>query len=195
MENLLLAIGGGAAGILVAWAAIEFFNTVPKPTDIPVDLTSRLDGRVLLFTLVIAVVSTFLFGLTPALQNTRLDLIAALKERDGTPSRTNKLWGRNLIVAGQVALSLVLLIVSGVLVAGFQSQVDRGPGYRTDHLQLMSFDPSLLHYTDAQRDLFYKKLLDQVRQAPDVKTGTLTSSIPMSPEWRQHKRRRGSWLF
>jgi predicted permease len=180
IENLLLAIGGGGAGLVVAFGAVKFFNTIPIPTDIPVDLSVRLDERVLLFTLVIAIMSTFLFGLTPALRGTGLDLMQALKEREGTASRKGRMWGRNLIVAGQVALSLVVLIISGVLLDGFRAQLNHGPGFRIDRLQLMSFDPGLVHYTDSQRELFYKQLLDKTRRAPDVKSATLTSSIPMS---------------
>jgi predicted permease len=180
LENLLLALAGGAAGLLIAMGAVAFFNTLPIPTDIPVDLSIHLDRRALLFTLAAAVCSTFLFGLTPALGATRVDLIHALKERDGTASRGSRLWGRNLLVSGQIALSLVLLIVSAVLVEGFRAQLNQGPGFRIDRLQLMSFDPNLLHYSEAQRELFYKRLLDLTRQAPEVESATLTSSIPMA---------------
>jgi predicted permease len=150
------------------------------PTDIPIDLDIRLDERALLFTLAVAVLSTFLFGLTPALRSSRLDLIQALKERDATASRSSRLWGRNLLVCGQVALALVLLIVSGVMLRGFQAQLTQGPGFRTNGLQLMRFDPTLVHYTDAQRNLFYKQLLERTRMAPGVDSAALTSSIPMS---------------
>ncbi len=180
LENLLLSLAGGAAGLVVAIGAVDFFNSLPIPTDIPVDLTFHLDQRALLFTLAVAVFSTFLFGLTPALGATKVDLIQGLKERDGTASRASRLWGRNLIVSGQVALSLVLLIVSAVLLEGFRGQLNQGPGFRIDRLQLMSFDPGLVHYTDSQRDLFYKRLLQMTRQAPDVESATLTSSVPMA---------------
>lgn len=180
-ENLLLALGGGLAGLAVAVGAVKFFNSLPLPTEVPVDLTFRLDERALWFTFAVAVASTFLFGLTPALQGTRLDIVRALKEREGTGSKGSRLWGRNIIVSGQVCISMVLLIVSGILVAGFQSQLDQGPGFRTGQLQLMSFDPSLLHYTEAQRDLFYKRLVDQTRQASEVKSAALASAIPLAP--------------
>jgi ABC-type lipoprotein release transport system permease subunit len=180
LENLLLSLAGGVVGLFVATGAIGFFNSLPIPTDIPLDLTFHLDERALLFTLAVAVFSTFLFGLTPALGATKVDLIQGLKERDGTASRGSRMWGRNLIVSGQVALSLVLLIVSAILVNGFHRQLDQGPGFRIDPLQLMSFDPGLAHYTDSQRDLFYKRLLDTTRQVPGVESATLTSSVPMT---------------
>ena len=198
IENLLLAIGGGAAGLVITFAAVQFFNTLPLPTDIPVNLNFRLDDRALLFTLAIAIASTFLFGLVPAFRSTRPDLMQALKEKDGTGARVGRLWGRNTIVVGQVALSLVLLIISGIMLAGFRAQLNHGPGFRTDHLQLIRFDPGLVHYTDSQRDLFYKQLLDKTRLAPGVSSAALASVIPMSmdgvgmigvvPEGRQLKR-------
>jgi predicted permease len=180
LENLLLSLAGGAAGLIVAVGAIGFFNSLPLPTDIPLNLTFQLDERALVYTFAVAVTSTFLFGLTPALGTTKVDLMQGLKERDATASKGSRLWGRNLIVSGQVALSLLLLIVSAVLLEGFRGQLEQGPGFRIDHLQLMSFDPGLAHYTDSQRDLFYKRLLDATKQAPGVASATLTSSVPMA---------------
>jgi predicted permease len=198
IENLLLAAGGAAVGLAVASAAIGFFDTLSVPTDVPLDLTARLDQRVFVFTLLVALVSTFIFGLVPALRTTRLDLIGALKERDGTASRSSRLWGRNLLVAGQVALSLVLLIVSGILLQGFRTELNQGPGFRTGHLQLMNFNPGLVHYTDRQRDAFYKHLLEGAERAPGVQSATLAATIPMMgndiqstsvvPEGRQLRR-------
>jgi len=181
LENLLLAVAGGLTGLLVATGAIAFFNSIPIPTDVPLDINFHLDQRALLFTFAAAVFSTFLFGFTPALGTTRVDLIQGLKEREGTGSRGNRLWGRNVIVGGQVALSLVLLLISAILVDGFRGQLQQGPGYRVDHLQLMSFDPGLLHYTDSQREVFYKQLQEKLQSAPEVASIALSSATPMSP--------------
>lgn len=180
VENVLLAAAGGLGGLLVAYGAAQFFNTLPIPTDVPINLRVALNERAFVYTLIVAVLSTLFFGLAPAVRSTRLDLIASLKERDATASRTGRLWGRNLIVGGPVALSLMLLLISGVLLQGFRAQLQQGPGFRVDHLQLMSFDPGLVHYNDVQRDAFYKELLTRTLQAPDVKSAALTSSIPMS---------------
>ena len=180
LENLILSLAGGLAGLLVAMGAIEFFKTIPIPTEIPLDITFQLNERVLFFTLTAAVLSTFVFGLPPAFGTTRVDLMQSLKERDSTGSRSSKLWGRNVIVGGQVALSLVLLLVCAILVQGFRGQLEQGPGYRTDHLQLMSFDPNLVHYSESQREIFYRQLLEKTQAAPEVVSATLSSSIPMS---------------
>jgi predicted permease len=133
----------------------------------------------LLFTLVVSLLSTLLFGLTPALQATRPNLVTSLKAADADSSGRRRLWGRNLIVVGQVALSLVLLIISAVLVRGFQDELAQGPGYRTDKLFLTSFDTQLVHYSEDQTNHFYKALLDRTRLAAGVQSAALTSVVPM----------------
>lgn len=178
LENLLLALLGGLAGVAIAYGGAAYFRRLPIPTDLPVVIDVALDHRVLWFTLAVSLLSTLLFGLTPALRATHPDLVPALKATDAD-SAGRRLWGRNLIVAGQVALSLVLLVVSAVLVRGFDSQLAQGPGFRTDHLFLTSFDTQLVHYSNDQTRHFYKELLDRTRSAPGVKSAALTSVIPM----------------
>ncbi|MGA8595659.1 MAG: FtsX-like permease family protein, partial [Bryobacteraceae bacterium] len=183
IENLLLAIGGGIAGLALAYASVRLWNSLPMPTDLPIDLGVQLDRRVLLFTAGVSILSTFLFGLAPALRTTRPDLVPALKATDGVASSSKKrgrLWGRNLLVGGQVALSLVLLIVSAVLVEGFRADLDRGPGFRIDRLFLTSLNASLVRYTDSETQQFYKRLLDKTRFAPDVESAALASSVPLA---------------
>jgi predicted permease len=128
---------------------------------------------------VVSVLSTLVFGLTPALRTTRPDLLPALKAADADMAGKRRLWGRNLIVSGQVALSLVLLIVSAVMLQGFRDQLTQGPGFRTDHLFLTSFDTQLVHYSDDQTRHFYKELLSRTRAAPGVKSAALTSVVPL----------------
>ena len=179
LENMLLAIAGGLAGIAVAYAGTSFFNSIPIPIDVPLAYHVSVDQRMLLFTVAASLISTFLFGLTPALQTTRLDLVSALKATDADSGGRRRLWGRNSIVAGQVALSLVLLIVSAVLLRGFRDELLQGPGFRTDHLWLTSFDTSPLHYSQDQTTRFYKDVLDKTRQAPGVRSAALVSSVPL----------------
>jgi predicted permease len=179
LENLLLAIAGGLAGIAVAYAGTSFFNSIPIPIDVPLAYHVSVDQRMLLFTLGASLISTFLFGLTPALQTTRLDLVSALKSADADSGGKRRLWGRNSIVVGQVALSLVLLTVSAVLLQGFRDELLQGPGFRIDHLWLTSFDTGPVHYTEDQTRRFYKEVLDKARLAPGVRSAALTSSIPL----------------
>lgn len=180
IENFLLAVMGAGLGIAVAYAGVQLFASIPVPSDLPIAFNVALDHRVLLFTLAIAIASTFLFGLTPALRSSRPDLVSALKARDAEMGTKRGSWGRNTLVAAQVAGSLLLLIISGILLEGFRDELTRGPGFRTDHLYLTSFDSSLVHYSDDRRVLFYKRLVEQARSAPGVKSAALTSAVPMS---------------
>ncbi len=180
LENLLLAIAGGVFGLAIALAGIRLFASIPMPTDVPVSFEVSLDQRVLLFTLVVCVVSTFLFGLMPAWRSSRSDVGSALKARDTNGARKRRFWGRNVLVSSQLAVSSVLLIVSAVIFMGFRSQLAQGPGFQTDHLFLMSFDSQMAHYSKAQNEQFYKQLLERARSTPGIRSAALASFIPFS---------------
>ncbi|HUJ21601.1 MAG TPA: ABC transporter permease [Bryobacteraceae bacterium] len=178
-ENLLVAVAGGLGGVLVAGLMGDFWRSFPIPSDLPVVFDTGVDHRVLLFTLLVSGLSTLLFGLAPALRATRPDLVPALKAADADSGGPRRLWSRNTIVAGQVALSLVLLVISASLVMGFRDELLPGPGYRTDHLFLTSFDTQLARYSPDQASRFYWDLLDRVRAAPGVRSAALSSTVPM----------------
>jgi predicted permease len=178
-ENLLLALAGGALGIAVAYACTKFFSALPIPNDLINSFEFSVDGRVLLFTLAVSIASTFLFGLLPAMRSSRTDLTVALKARDASESSRKHLWGRNALVTAQIAVSLVLLIVAAALLEGFRSILAQGPGFRTNHLVLVSFNTKLIHYRNAQTAQFYKEVIDRVRSAPGVTSAALAGSIPL----------------
>jgi predicted permease len=179
LENLLVAVAGGVGGVEVAEAVAEFWRRVPIPTDVPVVFGIGTDYRVLWFTLAVSVLSTLLFGLVPAFRVTRPNLVPALKAADADSGGKRRFWGRNLIVAGQVALSLVLLAVSAALVQGFRGELMQGPGFRTDRLFLTSFDTQLVRYSADQTRRFYDDLLRRARSAPGVRSAALVSNAPM----------------
>jgi predicted permease len=178
-ENLLVAIAGGLGGVEVAYAAAKFFSNYPVPPDLPIVFAATVDTRVLLFTLAVSLGSTLLFGLAPALRSTRPDLVRALKAADADSGGKKRFWGRNAIVAGQVALSLVLLTISAVLLRGFRDQFMQGPGFRTERLFLTAFDTDLAHYSEDQTGQFYANLLHRARSAPGVRSAALTSIVPL----------------
>jgi predicted permease len=180
LENLFVAVAGGVGGVAVADAMAGFWRRVPIPSDIPVVFDIGVDNRVLLFTLVVSLLSTLLFGLAPAFRVTRPNLVPALKAADADSGGKRRLWGRNLIVSGQVALSLVLLAVAASLVQGFRDELTGGPGYRTDHLFLTSFDTQLVRYSEKQTERFYDDLLQKTRSAPGVRSAALISNVPMA---------------
>jgi predicted permease len=178
-ESLLIAICGGIGGLFFGYLGVETFRQMPLPSDMPMGINVSLDYRVLMVTLAASVLAVFLFGLAPALQVSRPDLVPALKSADADSSGKRRLWGRNLMVVGQVAISLVLLVVSGALYHGFNVMLGRGVGWRTDRLLMMSFDPHLVRYSETQTQEFYRRLVERAAVAPGVKSAALTSVIPM----------------
>lgn len=179
LENLALALLGGVLGIAIALAGIKLFASIPIPSDVPITFDIKLDDRVLIFTLLASVVSTFLFGLAPALRSSRADVTSALRARDTDGSRRTRLWGRNVLVSAQLAVSLLLLVISTVVFLGFRRELAQGPGFQTDHLFLMSFDSQMAHDTPAQSEQFFKQLLDRTRSMPGVRSATLVSTVPL----------------
>ena len=108
-----------------------------------------------------------------------------LKAADADSSGKQRLWGRNALVVAQVALSLVLMIVAAMLFRGFRSELMGGPGFRTDHLVMMSFDPTLVRYGERQTQQFYKQLSERARSTPGVQSAALSNVIPMAPNQHQ----------
>ena len=180
-ESLFIGLAGGALSLAVARLGLVLVQRIQVPTDMPLSLTFKLDGRVLLFSLAVSLASVLFFGLAPALQTSRTDLVPALKALDADSSGKKRLWGRNLLVVGQVALSLVLLVVTAMMYRGFSMALDGGPGFRTTHLLMMSFDPSLVKFSEARTQQFYKQISDRAVTLPGVKSAALTEVIPMMP--------------
>jgi macrolide transport system ATP-binding/permease protein len=178
VESLLLAVGGGALGLLIAWSVITLLQGLQLPTEVPLKLAFELNQRVLIVGLVVATLTAVGSSLVPAWTSTRNDLVSTLKSVGGGEHRRVRLWGRNLLVSGQVALSLVLVTIAVFLFRAYQSEYGRGPGFRTDHLLLMSFEPDLAGYDTTRTDRFYDQLVERARTMPGVRSASFTSSVP-----------------
>lgn len=181
-ESLLIAVAGGVLGLALGYGGVIFFQQIKILSDLPVKLAVQMDERALIFSLMLAVGSALLFGLVPAIQTTRTDLVNALRSATADAPGPRRLWGRNLLVAAQVAISLVLLTVTTFLFRGFQHELGRGPGFRTDHLLMMSFDPGLVHYSETQTQQFFHQVVERARSVPGVKSAALTFGIPMGTD-------------
>jgi len=130
-----------------------------------------------MFSLAATVLSALLFGLAPAIRSVRAGLVPALKagETGGSVGRT---WGRSALVAGQVAVTLMLLCGEALFIRTFQSTPFANPGFRTDRLAMMSFDPTLVRYTPEQTGEFYRTLLERARRLPGVNHAALSQMTP-----------------
>ena len=179
-ENLLLAVAGGLFGLALGAGIIRFLQQIQFPSDLPFSLAFAFDGRVLAYSLAAAISSVFIFGLIPALQTLRTDLAESIKNAGAAATGRRRLWGRNVLVSIQVAVALVLLTVAVSVYQGFDRDFGNGPGYRTDHLLLMRFDPTLAHYSPEKTRHFYQDLVDGASAVPGVKSAALTTTVPMS---------------
>jgi predicted permease len=178
-ESVLIAVLGGVLGLGVGYAGVTLFRQVQIPTDLPIAFHFGLDRRALVFSLIVALVSAVLFGLTPAIRSTRTDLTSVMKATDAAGFGRRRRWGRALLVGGQVAVSVVLLVVALFMYRGFQRMLGIGPGYRIDHLLMMSFSPGLVRYTAPQAQRFVEQVAERARTVPGVKSVALASSVPM----------------
>src|SRR5262249_45502962 len=138
------------------------------------------DLRVLLFTLAVSLVTGVIFGLAPAIQASRPDLVVELKEKTGAPAGSNRTFGlRNLLVASQIALSLVALVAAGLFLRSLQNAQAINPGFDTAHLATLSFDLGGQGYTEARGQQFQKRALEIAASIPGVQSASIANAIPL----------------
>ena len=178
-ESLLLALMGCAVGLGFAYGSIRVFQAFQAPTDLPIVIAPQLNQRVLIFSLVAAAASAVLFGLVPARQSLDTQVVPALKSSEQEPIGRHGTIGRNVLVVAQVALSMVLLVATGMLLDGFRKSLIVDPGFRTDHLIMMSLDTSFVRYTPVETRSFYRNLVSRTQALPGVASAALTSAIPL----------------
>jgi putative ABC transport system permease protein len=181
-ESTLLSLLGGTLGTVLAWLAL---NSIRSATAITLPRSSeiRLDLIILVFALALSLATGILFGLAPAWAAFRRDLAAALQGNIAT--RTGKLRHhfiarpRGLLVTGQVALSLVLLVSAGLLLQSLAHLYCVDPGYRPDHVLTMSIALAPAVYdTDPKRAAFTSELIDRVEAIPGVEHASVTLTLP-----------------
>jgi macrolide transport system ATP-binding/permease protein len=184
-ETIVLCLCGGTAGTVLAHFAIRYLSSIQIPTDTPIVVAAQLDSRVLMFTLAASVLSAILAGLAPAWQALKPDVAPTLKAGDSTPGGRHRMIGRNVLVAVQVALAVVLLVTSGAFLDAFRRMLVTDPGIRTDHVMMMEFDPALVRYTPEQSREFYRQLLERSRTLAGVRSATLARAIPFRPNFTE----------
>jgi predicted permease len=186
-ESLIIALAGGALGLVVAQAGSQLFSQIRIPSDIPIVLDFGLDTGVLLFTMAVSAASAILFGLVPALQSTKPELARALKAGPSANGKRQRFRGRNALVIAQVAGSLLLLIFATQTYRGASMLLTAPAGFRTAHVLTANFDPSLARDTAAQAEVFYRRLLERAREMPGVKAAALMQSVPLLPGGDQNR--------
>ncbi|MEK6323121.1 MAG: ABC transporter permease [Acidobacteriota bacterium] len=177
-ESALLALVGGAAGLLLAIWGLDVLVAL-GPADIPRLDQTGIDGRVLAFTLAVSLLTGLIFGLAPALQSSKSDPNESLKE--GARGSTGGVSGRrvrNLLVVSEIALSLVLLIGAGLLIKSFMRLQQFEFGFNPDNLLTMRVQLPGTKYRDGKQVVsFYQQLLERMETVPGVQSVGAISSV------------------
>lgn len=177
-ESILLAIGGGLAGLVIATAGAAAFNTIHVPNDFPVDLNIHVDSQVLLFNFLLAFASAFLFGLIPAWRSLRPDLVTGLKTGGESSRARGDMWGRQILSTAQIAISVVVLIAAAMMIAGIRGRLLQDIGFRTSDTLVATVDPGLRNYTPGAEMTFYDRLLERTRALSGVREAALAGCLP-----------------
>ena len=178
-ENLVVAAAGGLLGLGLARAAFAALrDLIPQQMGAITGLT--LDGRVLAFTLAVSVLTGLLFGLAPAWRASRTDLTTSLKDGGGRGTLGGGRSLRGLLVAGQIAASMVLLIGAGLMIESFSRLRGVDVGFRTDGVFTVNTSLSRTRYRDPlRRTQFVEQVLERVRRLPGVDAAGYTSALPL----------------
>ncbi|MEK6321126.1 MAG: ABC transporter permease [Acidobacteriota bacterium] len=181
-ESIMLSLAGGVVGLLLALWTIDLLKTATPPAGIfSFTLDYRLDGRVLAFTFALSLATGVIFGLLPALQASRPDLVPALKDEISAVAQGRRRFNlRNLLVVAQVALSLVLLIGAGLFLRSLKNAQDIDPGFEADRVLNAQLNINLLRYTKVQGQEFYRQVVERVEALPGVESASLARVVPLS---------------
>ena len=178
VENIFLALIGGTVGVLGAICTGDLFSRMAISTRFFPSADYALDYGVLCFATFLSLLTGIAIGLFPAFQSSKMDPMPALKE--AAPAPAGRSGPRNLLVVSQIALSLVLLAVAGLLVSTLRSYVAVDPGFEMKNVLSVSFDLGAERYSEAQGRLFYARLLENVRTAPGVRCASLADAAPIA---------------
>ncbi len=179
-ESLLLALVGGTAGLLLAVWGIDLLVAL-EPVDVPRAREIGIDARVLLFTIGLSLLTGVLFGLLPALQASKPELIGKLKEGGrGSAIGGGLRNARSLLVVTEIAVALVLLIGAGLMVRSFSRLLNVNPGFQTENVLTMQVAlPATKYREPQQRRAFFQELMERLKTLPGVESVGAISNLPL----------------
>jgi len=182
VESLLLAVLGGAAGLLLAsGGAAVFVRSISQLVPFEVLVPTGPDIRVLAATMGFCLFATLVFGLVPAWNLSRPNLVSDLRASDnaGPFSGKRRLFSRrNLLVVAQISLSLTLLTAAGLFVRGSSRVSAADPGFRLDNGTVLEVDSSLAGYNEARGRQVYAALLNRLKSMPGVESASFAATVP-----------------
>lgn len=182
-ESVLLALAGGALGLGLSWAATRYFATLGN-NNLPQGMPIVMDTSVLLFMLAISVLTGIFFGIFPALHLSRTNVNETLRDEGrGSTGGHRRVQLRGLLVVGQVALSLLLLIGAGLLVRSFSRLLHVDPGFDPRNVLTMNVSLPTVKYADAQKQIaFFDDLSRRISALPGVRSAAISAALPLIPK-------------
>ncbi|HUF46203.1 MAG TPA: ABC transporter permease [Vicinamibacterales bacterium] len=178
-ESSLLAMAGGAVGLLASGLLSRALYALIPPTPLPIATVGGYSLRVVLVSLALAMATTIVFGLVPALQTSRPALVPTLKDGGGA-SGANRRRLRSSIVAGQVALSVLLLVAAGLFVRTLQHAGDVDPGFDLRQGLLASIDLLPAGYDQTRGQAFLGDVIEEIQRLPGVEAAAFARDIPLT---------------
>ena len=180
-ESVFTAALGALAGTLLAWALIRAMTQIALPVPIPLTFDVQLDTRVLVFTAAVTLLAGLVAGLAPALHASKPALTADLKGGQEGVRVGRRHWTlRDALVAGQMALTAILLIAAGLLTRGLMAAQEVDVGFHTGGLAIVSTELDMAGYDAARSRTFYERALDRVRALPGIDSAALADRLPFS---------------
>jgi putative ABC transport system permease protein len=183
-ESLLLALLGGAGGLLLSWWGTRFiFTSLPPLLPISLAFDPAPDARVIAAAVGFSVVAALFFGMGPAWTLARADALPALKDQAGEIRAGRRFWRRlvstrDTLVMGQVALTFVMLTAAGLFVRGALEAAGSDPGFTLDRGLIVNIDASLAGYTPERARTYYRDALAALRAQPGVAAAGFASHMP-----------------
>ncbi len=179
-ESLMLALMGGTAGLFIAWWSTELMvRSMSRLAPIDLVYQATPDLRVLGATFAFCLFSTLLFGFMPAWNLSRPDLVTDLKEGELRRNAQSRLFSRgNLLVMGQICLSLTLLTAAGLFLRSSFRAASLAPGFRVANSVVVELDPSLAGYNQIRGREIYRGLLARLRALPGVESAAIAATVP-----------------
>jgi putative ABC transport system permease protein len=180
-ESILLAGMGGAVGVALGWGLMLSLKTWIPQFLLPAEADVRLDGRVLLFTAAIVIVTGVLFGIAPALHSIKADLVGSLKEGGrGSTSGAGRKQIRNGLVVAEIALAFVLLSGAGLLLRSFYQLQRVNPGFDPTNVMTMWLPMPAEQYPDGPRIINYQEqVMEKVQAVPGVRNAAIANELPL----------------
>ncbi|MGA2988069.1 MAG: ABC transporter permease [Terriglobia bacterium] len=180
-ESVMLAGLGGAVGVALGWELMLALKAWIPHFLLPAEADVRLDGRVLLFTGAIVIVTGVLFGIAPALHGARADLVGSLKEGGrGATSGAGRRQVRNALVVAEIALAFVLLSGAGLLLRSFYQLQQVNPGFDATNVITMQFPMSSEQYPDGPRIINYQEqVMEKIHAVSGVRDAGVSDALPL----------------